>query len=198
MRQADASEAGFTLVELVVALFIFGLLAAAGASLLTFSVRAQAASGVRLDAASAERRLSAILAADLAQALPRVTRDAAGNAETAFAGPSNDVLLGYVRGGWTNSENAPRAGIQRVEWRLDGDRIVRATRAMADGGAAGPEAELASGVERVDVRLRDAQGNWGDAVEAGRIDAMPRAVELTIRRRGAPEIRRLFLVGAGQ
>jgi general secretion pathway protein J len=41
-------EAGFTLVELMVSLMIFGMLSAAGVALLSFSVRAQEAAESRL------------------------------------------------------------------------------------------------------------------------------------------------------
>ena len=44
-----SAEHGFTLVEVMIALMIFGMLAAAGVAILTFSVRAQTATGKRLD-----------------------------------------------------------------------------------------------------------------------------------------------------
>lgn len=43
------AQAGFTLVEVMIALMIFGLIAAAGVAILTFSVRAQTATGKRFD-----------------------------------------------------------------------------------------------------------------------------------------------------
>jgi general secretion pathway protein J len=61
---------GFTLVELMVALFIFALISAAGVTLLSYSVSAQASAGTRLDEVAALRRVGAILTADLAQASP--------------------------------------------------------------------------------------------------------------------------------
>ena len=60
---------GFTLVEVMVALMIFGMIAAAGVAILSFSVRAQATSAARLDDTAALHRTVAALSADLAQAL---------------------------------------------------------------------------------------------------------------------------------
>ncbi|HYZ47905.1 MAG TPA: type II secretion system protein, partial [Sphingomonas sp.] len=77
---------GFTLVELLVALLIFGMLAAAGVGLLRFSVDAQAATKTRLDALAGERRVESLVAADAAQAVPRVTRNEAGDPVQAFDG----------------------------------------------------------------------------------------------------------------
>ena len=51
-------EAGFTLIEVMIALMIFGMIAAAGVALLAFSVRAQGASGAALDDIGAINRLS--------------------------------------------------------------------------------------------------------------------------------------------
>ena len=52
----DQSQAGFTLVELIISLFIFGMLAAAGVGLLTYSTQAQAVTAERLEGVAAERR----------------------------------------------------------------------------------------------------------------------------------------------
>jgi general secretion pathway protein J len=62
---------GFTLVELLVALTIFAMLAATGVTLLSFSVRTQEAAGERLDRLAEIRRAGALLTSDLAQAAPR-------------------------------------------------------------------------------------------------------------------------------
>ena len=68
-------ESGFTLIEVMISLMIFGMLAAAGVALLSFSVRAQSATGAKLDDVQALNRLSSALSADLAQAETRPTGD---------------------------------------------------------------------------------------------------------------------------
>lgn len=190
---------GFTLVELVVALFIFGLLAAASVALLSFSVRAQASAGERLDRIAAERRLSALLSSDLGQALPRVVRDTSGAPARAFTGTSGNnsgVVLGYVRGGWTNPDEAPRSSIQRVEIALDRGRLERQAFAMTDGAPAGAPTLLADKVERVRLRYRD-DGDWQSDWSVPSRQALPRAVELIIKREGDAPLLLAFLVGTG-
>ena len=81
---------GFTLVELLVSLFIFGMLSAAGVVLLSFSVRAQEAADARLGDLADFRRAGALLAGDLAQAAPRLARDGAGRARPALEGNSGE------------------------------------------------------------------------------------------------------------
>jgi general secretion pathway protein J len=190
---------GFTLVEMMVALLIFGMLAAAGVSLLTFSVRAQASATERLDRVSDDQRFSLLLAADLAQAVPRATRDQLGANQRAFVGTNGvgpDPVLRYVRSGWSNPDSAPRASVQRVEIALVEGRLERRTYAMADGSSAGTATVLANDVESLRLRYRD-KGDWKEAWDAAGATAMPRAVEMVIKRRGEPALLMAFLVGAG-
>lgn len=186
MRRAE--ESGFTLVEVVVALFIFGLLAAAGVSLLSFAVRAQAASAAALANVSDQRRLSAILTNDLAQAVPRVSRDASGEGRPAFMANQGELLLSYVRGG-----EVP----QRVDIRLQGKTLTRIASSFVDGGAPLAPLVLEIHVERAQLRFRG-KGEWVDRWDAERTDSIPRALELTITRSGEAPVTRLFLVGTGE
>ncbi len=193
-----SAEHGFTLIEMIIALLIFGMLAAAGVSLLTFSVRAQAAATERLDAVANDQRMASLLASDLAQAVPRITRDVMGANQRAFAG-TNGVgtapMLRYVRGGWSNPDGNPRASIQRVEIALDQGRLERRTYTMADGATAGPPMVLADMVENVRLRYRD-KGVWRPVWDDPNPVSLPKAVELIIERKDAPDLMMAFLVGA--
>ena len=183
-----SAEYGFTLVEVVVALFIFALLAAAGVSLLSFTVRAQSASARALEGVSGERRLSALLTTDLGQAVPRVSRDEAGRPRPAFQANQGRLLVAFVRGG-----SKP----QHVEIRLEKGELVRVATPFVDGAPAGPPLILESGVERARLRFRT-KADWQDNWDSERTDAIPRALELTIARRGAAPVTRMFLVGTGE
>lgn len=186
--------AGFTLVELLVALLIFGMLAGAGVMLLRFSVDAQASAKAKLDSIGAARRIDSLLAADMAQAVPRATRDERGQVVRAFDGTPDAFAL--VRGGWDNLDDAPRASLMRIEYRVEGDRLVRRQWPMLDGAAAEPPSTLIDRVTALRLRYRAADG-WRDRWDPIRLDTLPRAVELTVRRAGAAEYRYVLLVGAG-
>lgn len=182
-----SAEQGFTLVEVVVALFIFAMLAAAGVALLSFAVRAQAASSVALERVADDRRATALLIGDLGQAIPRVTRDADGEGRPAFQAEQGDLVISYVRGG---------ARPQYIQILRDGDRIVRAASARTDGGESGTQLVLAEGLERIEVRFRAAD-EWVDRWTPSRTDELPRAIELITTKRGQAPLSRKFLVGAG-
>ena len=192
-----SAEHGFTLVEMMIALLIFGMIAASGVSLLNFSVRAQAAATQRLGALGDDRRMASLLASDLAQSVPRVTRDSTGAPVRAFVG-TNGVgpapVLQYVRSGWTNPSGDPRASIQRVEIAIVDGRLERRNYPMADGAIAGAPQTLATNVESVRMRYRD-KGPWIEVWDAAA--TLPRAVEITLKRRGEPALLMAFLVGSG-
>jgi len=188
---------GFTLVELLVALVIFGLLSAAGVALLSFSVTAQDNSAARMDEVSALRRVGALLTGDLAQAVPRVTRDEAGQSHAAFEGGARGVLLSFTRAGWDNPDAEPRPSLQKVEYRLAGNRLERVAYPLLDGARPLAPAEVMNDVQGARLRFRDASGAWLDRWVAARATDMPRAVELELDSVRYGRIRQLFLVGGG-
>ena len=190
-------EAGFTLVEVMIALMIFGMIAAAGVGLLAFSVRAQGATGAALDDNAALNRLTSIMTADFAQAQDRATRDAAGTLFPAFSGDRGATpMLRFVRGGWSNPDQAPRATLQKVEYRLTADGIERVGYPALDGAAPLPPALLLDRVQEVRLRFRY-RGAWSDSWQGDERAALPQAVELTVVRAGGQSLRLLFLVGTG-
>jgi general secretion pathway protein J len=191
-------QSGFTLVELMVALFIFAMLAAAGVSLLSFGVRAQAAATQRLEDIADLRRFSTLLASDLAQALPRISRGPDGQPVRAFTGNdgrSDPLVMGYVRGGWTNPEGTSRAGIQRVDVTLAEGRLTRTAYPMVDGSVAPAGVVLADKIEQLSMRYRDRKGEWRPRWDNALLDATPAAVEMTVKRKGEPPLVLAFVTG---
>ncbi|MBX9796313.1 type II secretion system minor pseudopilin GspJ [Sphingomonas sp.] len=194
-----SAEHGFTLVEVIVALFIFGLIAAAGVGVLSYSVRAQAISTARLDDIGAIERLKAALGADLAQAVDRPTRDAAGLSLPGFLGAGDGSavpMLALVRTGWTNPDGVPRAEVQRVDYLLRDGQLLRQAYPMLDGAAALPPAVLLDEVSDVRARYRLA-GAWSDRWTGQDGAPLPQAVELQINRRDGRSYRLALLVGTG-
>lgn len=193
------AEQGFTLAELLVALLIFGMLSAAGVALLSFSVRAQDAAGNALDDVAALRRMNALLVADLAQATPRLTRDEAGTPRAAFiGGPGGEgIAFGLVRRGWTNWDDAPRASLQKVDYRLSGGVLERIAYPHLDGAAALEPVPLLDGVTELVLRYRSADGRWRDRWDPEVPDRLPSAVEMIVTAERQGRLRMVFLVGPG-
>ncbi len=198
MRSArPALEAGFTLVEMMIALFIFGLITAAGVTLLSLSARTQLLSDRLLGELGELRRTSALLTADLGQAAPRLYRDRDGRPQRAFAGGAGDapVLLAFVRRGWDRGEGS---ALQRVGYRLRGGRLERLSFARVDGGGEAIVVPLIDGVTALTLRYRDEDGAWVERWNHSDETRLPEAVELVTRSRTQGMVRQLFRVGTGR
>lgn len=189
-------ERGFTLVELMVALLIFSMIAASGTMLLSASVRTQDASGEKLQAMNGQRRLSAILTSDLAQAMPRISRNERGDNVPAFEALVDGMELRFVRSGLSNPAGLNRSSLQKLEYRLVEGRIERTAYAMVDGGERLEPAVLMEGVEQAQLRFR-IKGEWLSDWPPEHADLLPEALELRFTRTGEDEMRMLFVVGAG-
>ena len=194
------TQEGFTLVELMVSLMIFGILSAAGVALLSFSVRAQEAAEARLDELSQLRRLNSLLAGDLGQAAPRVHRDESGGVRPAFTGASGEAqgtALAFVRRGWENVEGRQRPSLQKVEYRFEEGRLVRIGYPLVDGAAPMPGITMLTGVAALRLRFRDSEGSWRDRWDPSEPAQIPVAVELVAQIEGSGRVRQLFLTGSG-
>jgi general secretion pathway protein J len=193
----EGAEGGFTLVELLVALAIFALIATAGTALLGFSIETQHDSAQSIDRVAALRRVSTLLSADLAQAVPRTSRDERGDWQRAFVGELGAIAL--VRAGWTNDLKVPRSSLQKVDYRIVGDALVRRSWPMVDGvaDAQAIPSVLIRGVTSTRLRYRKA-GAWQDVWNERQPDAMPDAVELTLTIDGIGAVRQMFVIGLGR
>jgi general secretion pathway protein J len=171
MTRRAPADAGFTLVELMVALAIFGLIAAASVALLSGTVRSQESSQRHFKQMEATGRLATLLGQELAQA--------GGVQGFSASGKGGAPLIAWTRIG-------PPLGSERVSLVLENGQLIRR--------GAGPPEILLSGVRAISIRTRSA-GLWSADWSPQRSDTLPDAVELTIDAARQPPLRLAFLVG---
>jgi general secretion pathway protein J len=190
---------GFTLVEMMVSLLIFALLAAAGVGLLAFSVRAQGATDAKLAQIAQLNQLGSALSADFAQVRARPTRDEGGATLPVFTGSADSgttPMLRLIRAGWTNVDEAARPSEQKVEYRLDGGVLQRIAYPMLDGAKPAAAVPILTGVKAIALSYRYA-GAWADHWDGTPDRPLPDAVAMTVTRDDNTTFRELFLVGTG-
>ena len=175
-------EAGFTLVEMLVAMLIFAMLAVAGVGLLRASVDTQAAIDNRLDGINAQERVAALFTADLGQATARPQVGLGESRQLSFSGTPSSVSL--MRGGWANPDGLPRSSLQRVEWTGSQSNVSRIAHLFLDGSDPGQPAIIQRDVETFTLRYRRADGSWTESFSSTEREMLPAAVELTARARG--------------
>lgn len=192
-------QSGFTLVEMMVALFIFSLLSVAGVALLRGAVNSNEVTDAKLSDMAQMQRLVSLMEADLSQALPRPHRDQLGDKMAAFiseSGSGGRGFLSFTRGGQSNINNKPRSNMQRVSYQLNDGRFERLQYETTDGGAISEPALLLEGISELDLRFRDKRGQWLSNWQTERLNDLPRAVELQFEQNGR-NYRHVFLVGTG-
>lgn len=192
-------QAGFTLVEMMVALFVFSLLSVAGVALLRGAVNSNEVTDAKLSDMSQMQRLISLLETDLSQALPRPYRDESGEQMAAFAsetGNSGRGVLSFTRGGQSNINNKPRSNMVRVSYQVNDGELQRLQYEMTDGGSISQPAILLDGISGLELRFRDKRGQWVRDWQTERLSDLPRAVELRLDQNGR-SYRHVFLVGTG-
>jgi general secretion pathway protein J len=193
-------SAGFTLIELLVALAVFALVAVAAVVVMRQSIDQRDAVRARLQQVREFQLAHGLLRSDLQQAAVRRTRNSEGGAaRTAFVASPPGVpgpLFGFVRRGWSNPDQAPRASLQYVEYRVIDGRLERSARPALDGAVAGPPQVVLRGVRSAVVGFHY-RAQWSDGWSGG-LDALPDAISLELDLEQWGRVRQLFLLPEGR
>ena len=199
----SARAAGFTLLEIMVAIAIFAVLAAAAYGGMNSIVRAQIAVRESSDALDAISRALARFEKDLKQAYSRSARGAYGTIDAAMVGDGNSLSVTTMA--MTASAAGASATPVRVRHTLARGRWLRTQTAALDLAPSTPEtARLilddfsAASLRYLDAQLRE-HDRWppaNAALEGVSPDTLPRAVELRLTSKRFGEIRRLIALSA--
>ena len=194
-------QAGFTLIEVVIALAIFATMAAL--SYLVFDQSTQASTRITSQMSelqSLQRALQAI-GNDLAQLQPRPVREPGSptSRPPLLADLRNVYIVELTRGGYANPLGLPRASAMRVAYRLDDGELIRSQWPALDNplNAEARELVLLEDVARFELRfLGEGADTWTAEWPplGGNARAAPRAIELVIEHERWGEIRRLIEV----
>lgn len=198
---SHSRQYGLTLLELLVAMAVFAVIGATAYSGLDSVLATRAA------LADNSERLRRIqlgmewLRRDLEQLAPRPVRDSFGSVRPALEGDTlGPVLLSFTRSGYDNSLAGERAGLQRLRYRLAGDRLLRHADPVLDGAdlARAPAATLFDNVAEIRIRFLDGQGRWQQRwpVPPAESDTaqLPRAIEIQLELNDWGRLRRVFLM----
>ena len=199
----NASTRGFTLLELLVALAVFSIMAVAAYSGLRNVLYTRAAVEEQNQRLAAVQLAVYRLEQDIEQATPRGIRDEYGEPQGALLGGKlTDDRLTLTRAGWDNPLGQPRASLQRVAYRLRDGRLWRLHWPVLDrGGLIEPrETLLLERVRDFKVQFLD-QDDWRDDWPPPSSstddrkpdpDRLPRAVEIRLTLEDWGEITRLL------
>lgn len=191
------SEAGFSLIETLVALAALSLLAGAGMMMTDVAVTSRETISERDAEATDLLRLRAALKADLSQAATRRARDESGRKpQTAMLGSAylnNNAFLALTRRGWENHTGEGRASLQYVEYAFENGAILRRHRRHIDGSDTETPQTLITGVRDIDVAYMQ-YDQWLDIWAGSASVPLPDAVRINIAFDDDTELTQLFLL----
>ncbi len=189
-------HAGYTPIEVIVAVTVFAFLAAGayialdGLSRAAMDHRERSAEFGQLQTALAR------LVGDLRQVATRPVRGPDGRHEPALAGERN--RLAATRAGWANPASQRRGTLQRFSWQFSQNEFQRSGWPVTDRVPATQawNETLLEDVALVEFRYRDRQGRWRDEWPSGNDEMahLPAAIEVTLESERFGRIRRLVVL----
>ncbi|MFW2406039.1 MAG: type II secretion system minor pseudopilin GspJ [Gammaproteobacteria bacterium] len=169
MRAAGTSKCGssirgFTLIELLVAIAIFGVISMLALGGLNTIVQQQTLAKEQMVRLGQLQRAVRMITWDFTQLNPRFVRDLLGRSTEAPL--VTDGLDGNIvrlsRGGWRNPVPAPRGTLQRVQYRIEDEKLIREYWPVMDFplGMEPRSEEILEGVVDVEIEYLDNASQW--------------------------------------
>ncbi|HZW60262.1 MAG TPA: type II secretion system minor pseudopilin GspJ [Woeseiaceae bacterium] len=195
-------RAGFTLIEVLVALAVFAILSALAYGTLNQTLASADILGDRMQRLKDIQRAVQQLDQDFMQLTPRPVRQELG--ESLKPALQTDILSGFslelTRAGWNNPSRVPRGTLQRVAYRLEDDKLRRYYWSVLDRTLSNEPTvmTLLDGVQSIEFRFMLDNGayspQWPPENRPGPLGLRerPRAVEILLTLANQDEIRRLI------
>lgn len=212
--RTNSCPAGFTLIEVLIALAITAFVAA-----IAYTSLATAMVGVEITRATSQRtyevnRAWMIISRDLRQFVSRPVRDEFGEVEPALVGgPAARFALSFTRSGWHNPNDNLRSNLQRVNYRVEEGALWRDSYPVLDRASDSTprEVKLLDDVEYLEfgflrslaevqtsnntivLDTRDWSESWVADTSAPDIELVPPlALEIRLQLEDWGEMRRLY------
>lgn len=195
-----APAAGFTLIELVVAIAVFAVLAtlAYGGLANTLDARAQITQA-NDDLARLETAVL-LLESDIANVVSRPVRDELGGTLPALLAPADRRELEFTRYVDDSYSDVPAVRLKRISYTFADGKLVRATWPILDRvpGTVPRRTAVLESVQELSYRFHDGEwfDYWPQATTAVNDNRLPAAVEVSVRFYSGDTVRRVVLLEA--
>ena len=209
MKRRALAE-GFTLIEVLVALAVFGVLSMMAYMSLGQTLANSDMLTARMERLQAIQRSVSYLSSDLLQVAPRPIRQEFGAPPRPALSSSfaSEFALELTRGGWPNFAGVARSTLQRVAYRVDDGTLVRFHWNVLDRTLNNLPVEtiMLDDVSSLTFRFLQDSGDWVDqwpplsaqtaqsTSPGGAVGELPLAVEIVLALESEGEITRVVEV----
>ncbi len=204
-RDTSASVAGFTLLELLIALAIFAILSSLAYGSLRSALFNREQSQLRTEQLTQLQMALLFISRDLEQVVNRPVRNTYGDTQRPLLTPQQTYRLEFTRGGWNNPGQRGRSTLQRVAYAVEEGALIRYSWRMLDRTDEKPALRqlLLDEVTEFELRFLDERKEWRKEWPALNAEdtaqrPLPVAIELTLELQEWGRIRRLYRLPAVQ
>ena len=194
------TRAGFTLTEVLIALTIFALIAAAGTAVMGVSIDSRFAVKAASERLAEVQRMRALLKADVSQAVARPLAGGDGIVPLrtrAAVGADPTLVLALTRTGAGIGLDEDGSGLIGIEYHLVEDRLERRVRPHPDAPGPGVVQVVATGVTVAEASFVSL-GVDAPVFEPRIRQTMPDAVRLRLTLETYGSLDQLLLIGSGR
>lgn len=202
----SSASRGFTLIEVLVAMAIFGILTVLAYMSLGQTLANAELLTARMDRLQAIQRTMRFIGNDLFTAAPRAVRSELGDSylPAVQINTGSEYLLAITHGGWPNPAGLPRSTMQRSVYLLQDDKLLRIYNTVLDATYSNNAitTEILDGVVSLEFRIiqdsLETSRQWPPlgAQGSSAMIARPRAVEIILTLEDEGEIRRIIEVAS--
>jgi len=158
IAERNRPDSGFTLVEMLIALFIFALLSAGAMSAMFSSIQTKDRLGAAVEAVSEIETARALIKSDMANVILRTNRDPYGSPEQYSLSGGAETLLTFTRTGRENPGGLEKRGdVQRVAYVFEDNNFLRRSFAADNPAPLTPlrDRVLIANLDNVDISFED-------------------------------------------
>ena len=198
------SARGFTLLELIVAIAIFAIVAVLAYGGLNSVLNQRRGIEDRLNRIATLQKAYMRMRGDFQQIRNRSVRDPYGDQLPALYVTPSSPVLEFTRGGWRNPLFQPRSSQERVSYRVNDSKLLRDSWRVLDRvqGSEPIELVLLEGVDQIGWRFFGPDGSWQpnwpplNSLNLNTTSVSPpTAIEITLKTRDWGQLRFLFKSG---
>lgn len=186
---------GFTLLEVLVAIFIFAIIGLSANQMLRSIIDTQSRVRAGNETFASISRTLTVIHRDLTQVIPRGIRDGYGEPMGPLVIGQGPYVLEFTRTGWNNPARHQRSEVQRVAYGVEDDTLYRYFWLVLDRAEdSEPRSQiLLRNIEGFSASVVDPEGETADAwPELDSNQVLPPGLEITIDVEPIGQIRRVY------